>query len=96
MPEMRQLLSILFLSTSIYLVFDLFSHGFSLFVLAGVVIFYILAYYTWPKQEKETESAWLEIAELIVELPYRLIASLLRGFGRVLSNKSGPDFDIDL
>ncbi|MCK7598619.1 hypothetical protein M0G74_15180 [Microbulbifer sp. CAU 1566] len=96
MLEIRQLLSVFFLSTSIYLVFDLFAQGFSLTVLAGTIVFYLLAYYTWPKKEKESDSVWLDIAELIVELPFRLIASLLRGLGRLLSNKSGPDFDIDL
>ncbi|WP_043320685.1 hypothetical protein [Microbulbifer sp. HZ11] len=92
----RQLLAVFFFCASIYLIFDLFARGFSVFVLAGSILSYLAAYYIWPKHDKEQESAWLQVAEVIVELPFRLIASLLRGLGRAVSGKSGPDFDIDL
>lgn len=96
MNIVRQLLASALFSICIYLVFDLFAQGFDVYVFAGAIVIYLCAYFLWPKKEKETDSFWLDIGEMIIELPFRAVAMLLRGLGRALSNKGSPDFDIDI
>lgn len=95
MHVIRQLLSAALFSISIYLAFDLFAQGFDIYVFAGAIVIYLCAYFLWPKKEKESDSFWLDIGELIIELPFRAIAMLLRGLGRALSGKGTPDVDIE-
>ena len=69
-------------ATSTYLVYDLFANGFNGIILTFCIFGYLSAHYLWPKHHDE-ESAWYDFLEVIVDLPFRTLAFLLRSIGRV-------------
>jgi len=68
-----------------YLVFDLFYTGFSWSVLLAAIVGFILVHIIWPKR-RDGDSAWYEALEFVFDLPYRVMAALVRGI-----TKGGSD-----
>lgn len=92
MDILRAISSIFIFSVSTYLVFDLFINGFNLVVFLVCICGYVLVHYLWPRKNDD-ESDWFDWLEVIVDLPYRSIALVLRSIGR--GAKGNSDFDFD-
>lgn len=92
MNEFRVFLSVTIFSVSVYLLIDLFITGFDFFVLSGSLIGFFIAHYLWP-QHKEDESAWYDLLEVVIYLPFRCISLFFRGIGRIFK---GADAGVDI
>ena len=79
---------------SSYLVYDLFSSGFNVYVLLAAIIGYVIVHIMWPKK-RDNDSAWYDMLELIFDLPYQAMALCLRTIS-FRGSKSDLDIDIDL
>lgn len=93
MNEIRVVIAILLFFTNGYLIFDLAANGFAWGLLFIILVLFVLIHYIWPKDYKK-DSAWLELIELVIDLPFRMIASFLRGLGRLFRSSDGIDIDI--
>ncbi|SIQ34314.1 hypothetical protein [Aquipseudomonas alcaligenes] len=49
--------------------------------LLGMTLGFLLAYWLWPRQ-RQVDSAWLDVLELLVELPVNALLGLVRLLGR--------------
>lgn len=83
MDIIRVVVAVCIFCTSSYLVIDLFVNSFNLVVLGTAVAGFVLAHYAWPKNNKEY-SAWYDILEYMIDIPYRCIALCLRTIGKVV------------
>ena len=92
MNDFRAILAIFVFCISLYLIYDLWANGFSIYVFLPCILGFVVAHYLWPK-ERDSESHWYDALELIIEFPFRTIALALRGLSR-LSGKDGVDVDI--
>lgn len=92
MDSLRALLAIAVFSLSTYLVIDLLRNGFNLVVLLVCLGGFVLAHFLWPRKSNDG-SAWYDWFEIIIDIPNRSIALILRSIGR--STRSGTDFDFD-
>ncbi len=91
MDDFLAVLAIFISCISGYLVFDLFSAGFSWGVLFSAIGGFILVHLIWPKKQ-DSDSAWYDALEYIFDFPYRFTAALIRAVV-----KGGSDsIDIDL
>jgi hypothetical protein len=93
MNPLREFIATLFfivaIVLTIYLCTNQFHWGY-LFIAIGC---YIAAYWIWPSKkdgQRADDYWWLDILELFIELPFRLIGWLLRA----LKNKDTPDIDV--
>lgn len=87
MDTIRLTLALVLFSLGLYLIFDLFVSGFNLFILGAAIGCFVLARYVKPKTYHEDDADTLsEIIDLIIELPFRLIARALRVFARGLKD----------
>lgn len=94
MNELRVFLSTILFTISSYLIYDLLVNGFSGTILFFCILGYISVHYIWPKQN-DGESPWYELLEVIVDLPFRTMAHLLRSLGRLFrSTNDGIDIDL--
>lgn len=79
---------------SSYLVYDLFAQGFSwpslIFCAAG----YLAVHYIWPKKRTDYGD-WYDVLEELIDLPYRAMATAIRGIGKLFRHADG-DTGIDL
>lgn len=92
MGGIRTLLAVFMFSISCFLLYDLFANGFSFKVLFGVVVFYAAAYLLLPDANSKQRSLdILEMMELVVKLPFRIIVGAVRG---IKSGDSGDGFDL--
>lgn len=94
MAELRVITAILLFSLSSYLIYDLFANGFNWLILLTAIAGYWLVHLIWPKHSSE-ESAWYDIFELFVDLPYRCIALFIRSIGKAFRSGDG-DIGVDL
>lgn len=94
MNVFRVIASVFLFSISSYLVYDLFANGFNWMVLIVCLAGYFIVHYIWPKK-KTGDSDWYDILEMIVDLPYRTLALLLRSIGKIVRGSDG-DIGIDL
>ena len=94
MNELRIVIAVSLFLCSCYLVYDLIANGFHWAVLIACVGGFILAHYCWPKHS-DGDSWWYDLLDLIINLPFRTIAVLLRSIGRVKKD-GGVDIDIDI
>ena len=85
MNNFRVFLSVTVFIISVYLILDMFLWGFNWVLLACSLIGFIGAHYLWPAKH-DKESTWYDLLEVIVELPFRAIALLLRGLGRAFKD----------
>lgn len=92
MNELRVFMAVIMFTASSYFVYDLIVNGFNIAVLLFSVLGYVLAHYIWPRRFDD-ESAWYDFLELIVDLPFRTIAYLLRSLSRAFR---GVDDGIDI
>ncbi len=86
-----------FLATSIfimssYFVFDLIFYGFDWLLLIVSLFGYVFAHYIWPPKH-DNESNWYDLLEYVVELPFRILASIIRGLSGLIKN-SDSSFDL--
>lgn len=58
--------------------------------LLGMLLCFLLAYWLWPRR-REIDSVWLDVLELLVELPVNVVLWLLRQLGRLFRDIDGPD-----
>ena len=71
-----------------YLILDLLLAGFSVWVLIVAVLAFVATHFLWPKGE-ELNSDVLDVIGDLIDLPYRLIALMLRGVVNI--GKSADD-----
>jgi len=68
----------------------------SLFV---AIACFVIAYFLWPSKkrgQREQENSFLDIVELVIELPVEMTIWVFRLLGRMLRSKDGGiDVDID-
>lgn len=94
MEVMRVVLATILFCMSSYLVYDLLVNGFSVVVLAACLFGYVTAHYMWPRNKIE-DSAWYDLLELVIDIPFRSVAYILRSLGRVFrGSDAGVDFDL--
>lgn len=94
MSVVRVILAIVVFCISSYLVYDLFANGFSWAVLFFCISGYVLVHYIWPKRAFR-DSGWYDVLEMVIDLPYRTIAVVLRSIGRIFRGGDG-DIGVDL
>lgn len=94
MDVIRILLAVILFCISSYLVYDLFANGFSWSILLCCLSGYVLTHCIWPKKAAEY-GGWYDAFEIIIDLPYRVIALVVRSIGRVVRSSDG-DIGIDL
>lgn len=94
MDLVRVLLSICVFCTSAYLVFDLFVYGFSLSVLIFCIGGFVLVHFMRPKK-LSIDEGFYEIVDLVLDLPYQAMATIIRNIGRLFRDgNGGVDLDI--
>lgn len=90
--QLRFALSLVFFFTALCLVFLLLSQGYKGSFLLGAGVFYLLAYWTWPKrasrkQRKHALGRVVEgFADLLIEFPIRLLIMAVRSVGHFVSH----------
>lgn len=77
MDLLRILLSICVFCISAYLAVDLFVYGFSLPVLLFCIGGFVLVHFLRPKKSS-VDNGFYEIVDLVLDLPYRTIATIIR------------------
>ena len=97
MDSIRILSSLLAFCTGCYLIYDLFSVGFNVYIFLGIFVSFILAHYLWPqdRNKKDEDFDLLDIVEIIVDLPFKTFSQIIRSLGRSGRDSDGIDFDID-
>lgn len=94
MEFLRALLSLFLFCFSTYLLLDLFVNGFDGVVLVAVIGGYIAVHYIWPRGGRYNGD-WYDLLELVLDLPFRALALLLRSVGTLFGGKgSGVDLDL--
>ena len=94
MNELRVIAATSFFALGSYLVYDMIVNSFDWRVRTACLFCFAAAHYVWPRKAAG-ENHWFDALELIVDLPYQAIASLLRWLGRIVRGKDGG-IDIDL
>jgi len=92
MNNFRVFLSTSFFIMSSYFVFDLIFYGFDWLLLIASILGYVLAHYIWPPKFDD-ESHWYDLLEYVVDLPFRILVSSIRGIGSIFKN-SDSSFDL--
>ena len=94
MELVRMLLSICVFCISAYLVFDLFVYGFSMPALLFCIAGFVLVHFLRPKKSSIDDSFY-EIVDLVLDLPYQAMATIIRNIGRLFRDgNGGVDLDI--
>ena len=92
MEWLRALASLCVWMFSINGLLDLYFDGFEWHLCAAVIVGFLLAYWLWPSQrEKDPDDPllwFMDLLELIIASPIRLLISALRSLGSVVR-----DFD---
>lgn len=97
MSELRLLLATLLFCLGIYLLFDLFIAGFDVLILLAALACFIAAHYIKPNTKDEADVAtWWEWLDIFIDIPFRLIAALIRGLSRPFRGEKGDIDFIDL
>ncbi len=94
MDELRTILAVALFATGCYLVYDMIAHGFSAYVLLGDILSFWLVHHLLPKRSQRQDSAtgFIDYLDLLLDLPYKAVALLLRSVGSLLNK--GPDIDL--
>jgi hypothetical protein len=93
MDGIRLALALLLFCVGAYLVWDLFSTGFNVVVLAASLACFILAHYIKPNTKDSHDTSLVDVLDLIIDIPFRTISVLLRAVGRPFKNDIS---DVDL
>lgn len=97
METLKELIAMLIFvagSVLIFSVFDQFHWG----NFWGGISCFVVAYYIWPSRKRgyrEQENTFLDIVELVIELPVEIFLWIFRSSGRIFRGKNN-DFDIDI
>ena len=97
METLREFLATFIFTLGVYFIFVMFG-GFQWYFLLGCIICFVLAYFVWPSKtrgQRVQDNLFLDILELIIELPVEMFLWFIRLFGRLFSKKDGG-FDLDL
>lgn len=98
MESLRIVGGIGFFLGGITLIWDAVQQSPVSWVLLGLAVAcFLLAYWVWPsrrKGQRESDSAWLDVIEFVVEWPVELLVWLIRGLGRLVSGRDGG-IDLD-
>ncbi|MAD45316.1 MAG: hypothetical protein CMH98_09940 [Oceanospirillaceae bacterium] len=86
---LRALIALLSFFLGGYLLFDLLLAGFHWRGMVVALLCFVASHYLWPRGQGMMESDTLQIVADIIDLPYRLIALILRGVVRL--GKSADD-----
>lgn len=73
------------------LLVTLFTDGYEWWVIAGIAAFFMAAYWIWPskrKGQRHDNYVFLDLVEMVVELPARITLGFLRIVGGIFG-----DFD---
>ncbi|GAA5315157.1 MAG: hypothetical protein AseanaTS_03610 [Candidatus Pelagadaptatus aseana] len=98
MNTFRELSSCVLFMIALLLLFEIFTAGFSWVFAGGSVVFFVLAYLVWPSKKKgqRNDDHWyLDVLEVVIELPIELVLRLFRFLARVAKDKDGG-FDLDI
>lgn len=99
METLRALSAIVIFISGLILTFSLVNE-FQWDNLLGSAVCFVVAYFIWPSKKRghrEQDNAFLDILELVIELPIEIFIWFLRLLGRIFRNKDGGfDVDIDL
>lgn len=87
---LRMVLATLLLLVGIACLVQGFSQGPLWPCLIGMVVCWVLAYWLWPRN-REWDSPWLDVLELVIELPVNAVLWLLRLLGRLFRDVDGVD-----
>ena len=69
-----------------YLIYDLFHTGFNIYVLVAALVSLVMAHYVKPKIDRSNKPDsydWFDVLDLVLDIPFRLIAIGLRGLGKI-------------
>lgn len=84
MDELRLIIAVLCFALGMYLIYDLFSAGFSFAVLVAVIGLFVVAHYIKPKRTPDDDwSMFWDLLDFIVDIPFKAISLFLRGLGRL-------------
>ena len=79
----RLAVALILFCVGVYLTYDLFASGFSFLVLVTAIGCFVLAHYVKPKGRSADDwAAALDLIGYTIDVPFRLIAWLLRGLYR--------------
>lgn len=92
MNNFRVFLSLSIFIVSCYLLIDLIIYTFSWVLLFCSITGFIAVHYLWPPKY-DNDSAWYDLLEVVIELPFRAISLFLRGIGKLFKN---ADAGLDL
>lgn len=93
MEDFRAIAAICLSCVSAYLVFDIFTNGFSWALLLAAIVGFWLVHLIWPR-DADRESPWYDLLEFVFDLPYRCMAMFFRGLGRSFRDGGGGGFDV--
>ncbi len=97
MEALREFVATFIYIVGLVLVFSIFDEFFWKIFFAGIACF-VTAYFIWPSKsrgQREQENSFIDILEIVIELPVETFKWLFRLLGRMFRNKDG-DFDIDI
>ena len=99
MEALKELLATLSFIIGMVLLLSVGFSGFNWFELFFCITCLGLAYFIWPSKkrgQRESDNLFLDILEIIIELPVDIFTWLLRLLSRIFRNKDGSvDIDID-
>ncbi len=84
MTTLREIVATLLFMLAMALVIQLFASEFAWLSLLGVLLCLALAYACWPSRrrgQRDDASGWIDLLEVVIELPVQLLLWLLRGLG---------------
>lgn len=79
------ILACIFFVLGCYLTYDLITNGFDWSVLMGIIMCFTLAHYIRPyfrKDNKPDTLDWIDVIDIIVDFPFRLVVYSIRALGR--------------
>ena len=89
--DLRAVLAIIVSCCSAYFCIDMLLNGFSWTLLVSAIAGYTAVHLLWPPK-CNYDSAWYDALEWIFDLPFQLMAKLLRSVGRLFRS----DIDLDI
>ena len=93
MNTFREVIAVILYCIAIVLTIFMFANTFKWTLLAMAILAYLAAYWIWPSKregQRDDNHWWLDITELLIELPFRIIGWLFKS----LKNSDVPDIDL--
>ena len=83
---LRFLLAVALFAVGCYLIYDLFSTYFDIYVLVAALVSLVMAHYVKPKidvSNKPDSYNWFDALDLLLDIPFRILSIGLRGLWKV-------------